>query len=157
MTIAKFDSMKYKITAGELELSFDALRDFNGAKAAKGTVSATVNPPIFPGLGAFQASDVFFQPNDTTSHLLFAEQVVIDPVSGNEQRQAVLLLVSDDDAEIRSAFLGVGSGLYPANDHSLEVKEWDAVKKIFKANFTLRADYGSPSTLLSDGKIDLRY
>ncbi|MNJ52515.1 hypothetical protein D3C77_478550 [compost metagenome] len=148
---------KYLITGGELEIEFGELSDLKNLKAGTGTVSATVEPPVFPNHGSFQSSGLSFQASGIENygeiHRLYAWQTTAD------SEQAIVLHISNDDPETKLfGFFGIGHGGHIAKNYSLKSVEWDKENRTFKAlfEFDFGPVNGKPYTVRA-GTVDLSY
>lgn len=147
----KCEHGEYKITDGALKLSYGELSDLKDLKA--GTVSATVDPPVFPGYGSFQASGLSFRDSGAGVHKLYAWQTTAD------SEQAIVLHISNEHPEtVLFGFFGIGHGGYIAENYSLKKVEWDKESRTFKAlfEFDFSSAIDKPYTVRA-GTVDLSY
>ncbi|MNJ53643.1 hypothetical protein [Pseudomonas alkylphenolica] len=151
----KCEHGEYKITDGALKLSYGELSDLKGLEAGAGTVSATVEPPVFPGYGSFLASRLSFVSEGEGSgfHRLVAWQAIDGPESGT---QGVMLRIFDNSPESpHYAFFIEGQTLLLARGYSLKNVEWNKENRTFKAEFEFT--FLDDKHTVKAGKVDLSY
>ncbi|MNJ53523.1 hypothetical protein D3C77_489160 [compost metagenome] len=145
---------KYTITGGGLTLEFGELSDLKDIKAGTGTVSATVDPAVFPNYELFKASNISFVPEGEGSgfHQLLAWQTIEGP---EPSVQGVMLRISNTTPENYIGFFKRGQELLLANHDGLKGVEWNKEKRTFKANFEFTFLDGTHK--VEAGEVNLSY
>ncbi|WP_191832172.1 hypothetical protein [Pseudomonas fluorescens] len=147
----KIEGKPYDIGSGRLE--FTGGSTHQQPASAVGSVSATVDPPVFPSHGSFQSSGLSFQASGTEIHKLYAWQSFAD------SEQAIVLHISNEHPEtVLFGFFGIGHGGYIAKKYSLTNVKWDKEARTFTADFQF--DFNAPvgtAHTVRHGKVDLRY
>ena len=150
----KVEGKSFDIGSGRLEFTSRAAHQ--RAVGASGSVSATVEPPVFPNYGSFQASGVSFRASGTGIYALQAWQTIEVP---EQEQQGVLLHISTESPETAiRAFFTKNAGLHLAREYSLENVEWNKGARTFKADFKFDFNSAVDKThTVRHGKVDLSY
>ncbi|MCY1456272.1 hypothetical protein D9M71_734800 [compost metagenome] len=137
-----------------MTLEFGELSDLKDIKAGTGTVSATVDPPVFPNYGLFEASNISFVPEGEGAgfHQLLAWQTIEGP---EPSVQGVMLRISNTTPENYIGFFKRGQELLLAKHDGLKAVEWNKERRTFKAEFKFTFLDGKHT--VKAGKVDLSY